>query len=194
MHYLVYNLRTVHTDLLSPASLDPQEQAAYARRGSRYLLIRTLLKRELARLSGEPAEDIRFTYSESGKPEYAAQPFNLSHSGDLLCLAFHHRPIGVDIERMQPRPRLGSVARRIMSPAGYEDWLTRGSAAEEFYACWCAAEAMAKLCGGSVWQAQQRPFLYRAGHIVPLFEGAPLVELFEPAPGYMGAVATPAEP
>lgn len=193
MHYLIYHLPTAHTRLLPPDALDPREQAAYARRGESYLLERTLLRRELARLTGEPAERIRFTYTEHGKPEYAPQPFNLSHSGELLCLAFHHRPIGVDIEKMQPRAHLAALAQRIMCSEQHTAWQQRGCSTQEFYACWCAAEALAKLHGGSVWHAQSAPFLYTAGRIEPLFERAPMVELFSPAEGYMGAVAVAAE-
>lgn len=189
MHYLVYNLNTATAELLSPAELDEREQAAYARRGERYLRMRSLLKRELARLTGAPASAIRFTYTPNGKPEWKQQPFNLSHSGDMLCLAFHHRSIGVDIERIQPRPRLVAIARRMMCQEQYEAWQSRNCPIDEFYACWCAAEAITKQSGSSVWQAQKRPFIYRDGRIEPLYDGAPVVELIYPAEGYAGAIA-----
>ena len=189
MHYLIYHLPGLQAPLLSPAALDATERAAYARRGERYLLMRSLLKHELARHSHERAEDIRFTYGAHGKPTYAPQPFNMSHSGDLLCLALHHREVGVDIERVRVRRHMATIAERIMCPEQLAVWLQRGSSLEEFYDCWCAAEALAKHSGQSVWQAQQKPFLWRAGSISPLYEAAPCVELFEPAPGYRGAVA-----
>lgn len=189
MHYLVYNLSRVQLPLLQPEQLDPTERAAYARRGLPYLTERTLLRRELARLSGIPAAEIRFSYGELGKPEFAAQPFNLSHSGELLCLAFHHSSVGVDLEQLRPRPQLPALAQRIMCPEQLEAWRSRGCEVEEFYACWCAAEALVKLSGSSIWQARAQPFVYREGRICPRFEDAPEIRLFEPAPGYAGAVA-----
>lgn len=189
MHYLIYHLSRVQAELLPPEALDAAERAAYARRGERYLLVRSLLKRELARHSGEAAECIRFRYGENGKPHYAPQPFNMSHSGDLLCLALHHREVGVDIERVRARKHLAELAARILCPQQLAAWQARGCALEEFFDCWCAAEALAKHCGDSIWHALRRPFLWHSGGITPLGEGAPVVELFTPAPGYRGAVA-----
>lgn len=190
MHYLLYDLQRPAPSLLSPADLDPREQAAYAARGERYLHIRSLLKQELQRLIGIPAAEIRFAYSEHGKPLLDAQPFSLSHSGDLLCLAFHHCRCGVDIERVRPRARMAAIAARTMCAEQYAAWRARGADEQEFYACWCAAEAIVKLYGSAVWQARRYPFLYRSGSIEPLGEDTPQVELFCPAEGYMGAVAT----
>lgn len=189
MHYLIYHLPTASTELLPPETLDPAERATYARQGERYLLIRSLLKRELARHSGEAAESIRFCYGEHGKPLYAPQPFNMSHSGELLCLALHHSAVGVDIERVRPRKNLAATAESIMCPQQLAAWQQRACPAEEFFDCWCAAEALTKYSGCAIWSALQRPFLWRPGGITPLYEGAPCVELFEPAPGYSGAVA-----
>lgn len=194
MHYLIYDLRSTEAPLLTPADLDTREQAALAARGERYLLMRSLLKHELQRLTGIPAREIRFSYSEQGKPDLPEQPFSISHSGDILCTAFHHRQIGVDVERIRKRAKPDSVAARIMCPVQYDAWRARGSDLREFYACWCAAEAIIKLEGGAIWQAQRYPFLYHTGgSIEALFDNAPVIELFEPAEGYMGALAIPAE-
>ena len=83
-------------------------------------------------------------------------------------------------------PRL---AERIMCPEQLSRWQQRHCPVGEFFACWCAAEALAKQCAGSIWQARQRPFLWHTHGIEPLYPDAPTVELFEPAPGYCGAVA-----
>lgn len=191
MHYLVYNLSQAQTELLPEHGLDATERAAYARRGARYLLERSLLKNELARLCKRPAADIRFTYSDNGKPLFPEAPFNLSHSGDLLCIAFHSGAVGVDIEQERPRLRPDELARRIMCPEQFAAWQERQSPLGEFYDCWCAAEALAKHCGDSIWQARQRPFLRQASGILPLYEGAPRIELFSPhaSAAYHGAIA-----
>lgn len=190
MHYLIYHLPGLKAPLLPPEALDATERTAYARRGEPYLLMRSLLKHELARHSGEAPESIHFSYGAHGKPLYPPQPFNMSHSGELLCIALHHSEIGVDIERMRPRKHMPAMAERIMCPGQLAAWQERGCGVEEFFDCWCAAEALAKQCGGSLWHAQQRPFMWHpGGSICPLYDDAPRVELFEPAPGYRGAVA-----
>ena len=189
MHYLVYSLEKLPAAAAADAALlDERERAEHARRGARYLAERMLLRRELSRLSGVPVEEIRFTYSANGKPEFAPQPFNISHSRDCLCLAFHHGAVGVDVEFMRPR-NFAQIAPRIMAPQQLEGFLARRCPMEEFYACWCAAEALVKLAGDTVWHAAERyPFTYRDGKITPLSAPETAVELFSPMPGYMGAV------
>lgn len=189
MHYLIYHADSPCPPLLKPDELDAVEQEAFSRRGESYLRIRSILKRELARLSGVPAESIRFTYTAHGKPIFDSQPFNMSHSGDLLCLAFHHRDIGVDIEKVRERPGMKTTARRFMCDEQLHAWHERGCPAEDFFACWCAAEAIVKRYGASIWHAPQYPFLYKNGCILPQFPQAPEIKLFTPAPGYQGAVA-----
>ena len=190
MHYLVYSLDALPAaDAADAVLLDEVEREAYAHRGAAYLAERMLLRRELSRQCGVPVQDVRFTYNANGKPEFAPQPFSLSHSGNCLCLAFHHRAVGVDVERVRPR-NFARLAPHFMAEAQLQAFLERGCPMDEFYACWCAAEALVKCAGGAIWQARKDlPFRYESAGIVPLFTPAPAVELFTPAPGYMGAVA-----
>ncbi len=190
MDYLIYNLAEAALHAQADASLLSQEERATAeKRGPRYLLTRCLLRRELARRLDTHPQDIRLRYGEHGKPECEGIEFNLSHSGDCLAIAFDAFPIGIDVELVRPRPRLNALAARIMSPEQYADFCARGCPAEEFYACWCAAEALVKQAGESVWQARTHPFRYEHGRIRLLTEDASAIRLFSPAPGYRGAVA-----
>lgn len=150
---------------------------------------RALLRQELHQRLRIPAADIRFTRNEHGKPEVEGQHFNISHSGDCLCMAFHHLPVGVDVERIRPRANMPKLARQFMGEEQAAAFMERGCPEEEFYACWCTAEALVKCAGISIWQAKQYPFLYHHGKIQPLFENAPEILLFTPQPGYCGAVA-----
>lgn len=189
MHYLLYNMTETKVQLLRPEELDATEQTAYAKRGELFLKERSILRHELARHTGIPAAQVQLIYSAYGKPECEQQPFNLSHSGDLLCIAFHHKSVGVDIERIRPRRHMREIAQRIMSAAQWEAWQARGCKQYEFYVCWCASEALVKWCGKSVLRAREIPFLYVDGRIELCSPCAPVVDLFEAAPGYVGAVA-----
>ncbi len=190
MCILTFHLPSVRVPLLEVRELDGIERAMYAHRGAPFLLERSILRRELSIRTGIPAAEVRLDYSPQGKPICHEQPFNLSHSGDILCIAFHHADVGVDIEFMRPRRHLVGIARRVMCPEQLDAWCSHGCPVEEFYSCWCAAEALAKLRGSSILRAREQPFLLNTSGIVPRFDNAPTVELFSPASGYAGAVAT----
>lgn len=189
MDYLVYNIAELPADTAEPAVLSPDEQETAVRRGAHYATIRTLLRRELSRRTNIAPQNIAFTYNRYGKPEFPSQPFNLSHSGNCLCLAFHESAIGVDVERMRPRHHLESLATRFMCPEQLQAFTARGCPEAEFYACWCAAEAIVKQIGDTMWNARAYPFLHRNGRIECLFAPSPQVLIFTPMPGYCGAVA-----
>lgn len=187
MDYLVYRLSEM-TGIRLPSVLDEQEEAAAAGRGSLFRITRTLLKTELSRRFGVAAQDIHFTYGAHGKPHFGQQGFNISHSEDCLCLAFHHAEIGVDVEKIRPRP-MPALAKRFMADQQLDSFLRRDCPTDDFFFCWCAAEALVKYVGDSIWNAKAYPFLYEAGNIRTLFANAPQVQLFRPMPGYCGALA-----
>ncbi len=192
MDYLIYNLGDPHLSPLADATLLSEEERRTAkRRGSRYLLTRCLLRRELARrLKAEP-QDLCFRIGERGKPVCEGSPihFNISHSGDCFAMAFDASPIGIDVERERPRRHMEALAARLMCPEQLAAFRSRGCPQEEFYNCWCAAEAIVKQAGGSIWQAKDTPFQYEHGRI-QLPQGSALsVRLFIPMPGYRGAIA-----
>lgn len=187
MDYLLFRLPELPEG--APALLDEAERETYAARGDRFLRVRSQLKRELARRTGTDAAAIRFTYSPAGKPLFAPQPFNISHSGELLCMAFHGGAVGVDIQRHRPVAHLRGVAERILGEEQLAALELFGFPPQEFFDCWCTAEALVKWAGDSIFNARRYPFIYDEGRIRPLFEGAPRVQLFRPAEGYSGAVA-----
>lgn len=188
MDYQVYHLTGMQTAPADIALLDEHERDVFSRRGDSYLLIRSLLKREIARRLGISPEEVTLEISKHGKPTHPHCHFNISHSGDYLCMAFHHSDIGVDIERVRTRP-FARVAPRFMAPEQLQAFCDRGCHETEFFACWCTAEALVKQAGATIWQAREFPFLFDQGRIIPLFGNAPIVHLFTPAPGYCGAVA-----
>lgn len=187
MDYLLFRLDTLPKG--DASLLDAAEHEAWRARGDLYLAVRSLLKTELALRCGCAAQEITFHYSEAGKPLFEAQPFNISHSGDWLCMAFHGSAVGVDIQQHRPLTRLRAVAERILSEEQLAALELFGYPPQEFFDCWCAAEALVKWAGDSIFNARRYPFIYDSGTIRPLFENAPRVQLFRPAEGYSGAVA-----
>lgn len=191
MDYLLYNLDTLQPSPEDVYLLDAHELKQYAKRGEKYLLTRSFLKKELARRSGVQAQDIRFAYNEYGKPIWAKQHFNISHSENWLCLAFHHKDIGVDIQKMRSLRNMQALASRIMSPQQIECFQAAGSKPEDFFYCWCIAEALVKLHGSTIWNACNYPFIYTRERVFLADELANIsIQLFSPAAGFCGAIAT----
>ena len=188
MDFLVYKISELPTELALVDILPEQERAESLRRKGHYAATRVLLRQEISRRTHTIAKEIEISYGEHGKPECSLQPFNISHYGDCLCLAFHHKAIGVDVEYMKER-NFAALASRFMPPEQLAAFMGRQCPLHEFYACWCAAEAIIKHAGDTIWHAPGYPFLYQQGRIKCLFENAPVVELFTPMPGYCGAVA-----
>lgn len=188
MDYLVYQISELPPADCFAGVLSDDELELALSRGGDYARIRGVLRQELARRCHCAAHEIVFSYGSRGKPACACQHFNISHSGDCLCLAFHHADIGVDIEQIKPR-NFDSLAERFMAPEQLAQFRQRGCRSEEFYACWCAAEALVKRAGDTMWHAHAYPFIYQCGRIHCLFEQAPTITLFTPMPGYQGAVA-----
>lgn len=191
MDYLCYKLSELPPGTADLSQLPVEEQELCTRRGRAYLLTRCLLRQELARRLNTAPQSIKLEYSQHGKPGLPGHPlhFNLSHSADLLCLAFHHAPVGIDVQELRPRTVSERLAERIMCPKQLKKWQQRGKSPEEFFTCWCIAEALVKHAASTIWQAKDYPFLIHESHVQTLYENAPTLRVFHPAPGYLGAVA-----
>jgi 4'-phosphopantetheinyl transferase len=134
---------------------------------------RTLLGRGVLRLvlgawlDRDPAA-LRFAAGPHGKPQLLdpgpstpqgnPPEFNISHSGDLILLAFHAAaPVGVDVERQQPDLDWRPIARRCLAPAQVESLLAlpQAEAASAFVESWCDLEAGLKARGVGLAQASE---------------------------------------
>jgi 4'-phosphopantetheinyl transferase len=115
--------------------------------------LRTLLSRYL----GCDPKDVRFAYSNYGKPRLADElggtdlRFNLTHSHGLALLAVTQgRDIGVDVERLRDLERDGEpLAERFFSPreAAVLRSLAPEMRREAFFHCWTRKEAYIKANG-----------------------------------------------
>ncbi|MDD4914728.1 MAG: 4'-phosphopantetheinyl transferase superfamily protein [Methylococcales bacterium] len=118
----------------------------------RYIAVRGMLRNTLGHyLAADPA-GLRFNRNPHGKPELIGQPlhFNLSHSGDWLAIAVSDLArIGVDIERVRPRPGLEAIAERCFSRQEFAIWqsLPEPRRQQLFYQLWTKKEAFVKAVG-----------------------------------------------
>lgn len=123
---------------------------------------------------------------------------NWSHSGDSLLIALTARGrVGVDLERLRPRPRALAVSDRYFT-APETAWLNvQPDPDHAFLRLWCLKEAVLKAHGhGLSFGLHRLRFEERDGRLLLVDSdpalGAPsqwrLQEL-APAPGYVGALA-----
>jgi 4'-phosphopantetheinyl transferase len=198
-------------DALS-AVLSSEERARAERpfhqRGRRYAVVaRGFLRRVLAGYLGTAAEKLALVYGEHGKPaldevaRLADVRFNLSHSGDIAILAVARgRDLGADVERLRPVPEHARIAARFFSrvenAALGSQWAT--DPVRGFFTCWTRKEAYIKaighglshpLDGFDVSIAPDEPARLLRVERDPTEVTRWTFDTFEPAPGYLGAVA-----
>jgi 4'-phosphopantetheinyl transferase len=123
-----------------------------------FVAARCTLRRLLARYTGHPPENIRFRYSERGKPSLDSDTslrFNISHShGQALFALAYNIDIGVDIEQVRPmRPiAVEQLAQRFFAPAEYDAIVALPEAVRQdaFFDLWVRKEAYLKACGAGL--------------------------------------------
>lgn len=117
---------------------------------------RGALRAILSRYLGRRAQDVRFAYTNYGKPYLAGegdQPslrFNLAHSHGLALLAVTHgREIGVDLELIRDNLEGEQLAERFFSPREVDALRTLAPELrrEAFFHCWTRKEAYIKAIG-----------------------------------------------
>lgn len=139
--------------------LDPQERARAERfrfdeDRARFLGSHAALRRILALYEGCDPAEIRFCVGPHGRPELESSAgglrFNLSHSGELALVAVARGwQVGVDVERILPKPDLMQVARKFFSPSEVQalESVDAGRRLRALYACWTRKEAWLKAHG-----------------------------------------------
>lgn len=129
------------------------------------LLLQEVVKREF----GLKPEDILIGRGENGKPylkEYPEYKYNISHSGDMVMMAYSMQELGVDIEELRVKDM--KVARRCFTPceylyvlngssecdgavpAGFEVDALNIEVSRRFFEIWTLKEAYLKLTGKGI--------------------------------------------
>jgi 4'-phosphopantetheinyl transferase len=134
-------------------------------------------------------------------PPQAGFDCSWSHSGDGLLIALGEGvELGVDCERVRPRPRALDVAHRYFTAAEH-DWLAShavgGARDRAFLRLWCAKEAVLKAHGHGLSFGLEKLRFVESDTALVLAECDPglgaardwSLHEFEPAPGYVAALA-----
>jgi len=138
-------------------SVEEQEKAArFHRDADRFSSIaaRGALRILLSGYSGTPAAELKFSYSENGKPDVAGLlvDFNVSHSADWVVLAFgRNRNIGVDVEKIKTTADLLPIATRYFAPEEIALIENAADTPSLFFQIWARKEAYVKACGSTLF-------------------------------------------
>jgi 4'-phosphopantetheinyl transferase len=125
----------------------------FARDRDRYIVGRGLLRALLAERLGAQPRDLRFEYSQYGKPRLRSREaisFNVSHSANRALFAFGSgESIGVDIEVLDSKPSDELVARQFFSAVEVAEFLSLPAVVRPraFLTCWTRKEAYIKARG-----------------------------------------------
>lgn len=122
----------------------------YKEDGFRALLGSALVRHVLISRYGYEEKLIRFRYGRFGKPELETGTvfFNVSHSHSLVGAAFHHSPVGLDLEYIRKKP-LYHAAARILDEQEYAvfERLPYEQKADWFTGRWVRKESYLKFTG-----------------------------------------------
>ena len=174
----------------------------------RYTVGRGLLRTLLGRFLGSDPRGIAFDYGDRGKPRLARPPwdlrFNLSNSRNAVLIAVARGvELGADIEALRDLDDAAALVERFFHPAERQVFarLEAGDRIAGFYSGWTRKEAYVKARGDGL-------SLPTSAFQVDLSPGGPAALLrfdqepeevarwslaaFEPARGYLGALAVEA--
>jgi 4'-phosphopantetheinyl transferase len=161
---------------------------------ARYLAAHALVRLVLAAILDRPAAALGFDRTcrcgqQHGKPRLAgAGPeFSLTHAGDLVGVAVHAGPVGLDVEQVRELPHLPAMAAHVCSPG--ESAPDTGA----FFTLWTRKEALLKATGGGLATPMAAITLGPSGVAEWTGPGAPQGPVWlrdlRPGRGYRAAVA-----
>lgn len=148
---------SVFANCSSLLSEDEQQRASrfrFQRDVRRFVVARGSARSILSGYTRTPAHQLRFAYSEHGKPSLAQNEvdvrFNLSHAGDRALLGVTlGRDIGVDLEVIRHDVEHRKLAERFFSAQEHRQLslLSPPEGLRAFYRCWTSKEAFLKAQG-----------------------------------------------
>jgi len=145
---------TTLAKLLSPDERDRASRFRFEKDARRFTVARASLRAILSGYMLSSARDLRFVYSQHGKPALADSShdirFSVSHSGELALFAVARgRDVGVDVEIIREDVETNKLARRYFSVRERESLLLLPPQQRlaAFFRCWTCKEAFLKAQG-----------------------------------------------
>jgi 4'-phosphopantetheinyl transferase len=146
--------------LLSPEEVARADRYKVPQPRRHFIVCRATLRQLLASCLNCAAIEVEFDYGPHGKPALrrstatASQiEFSVSHSADQALIAIAlDRPIGVDIEQIDPAVRILKLATRFFSPREAAELidLPEGDQLAGFYRGWTSKESYLKATGSGL--------------------------------------------
>jgi 4'-phosphopantetheinyl transferase len=141
--------------VLADDEISRADRFHFAKDRNHYVVARGLLRKLLGGYAGVAASDLRFAYTEKGKPSLAEREaglinFNLAHSHGRAIYAFTvGRELGVDLEFMRTDFAGGKIAERFFSTAEIIALTAVPPELKQraFFDCWTRKEAYLKARG-----------------------------------------------
>ena len=111
-----------------------------------------LLEYAVSRLYRIGVPELLRSKGEHGKPYFCVHPeirFNISHSGNLVMCAVSDFEIGIDVQEKKCM-NTDRIAKKIMSPDEYENYLTSPGREDFFFRAWVMKESYVKWTGDGI--------------------------------------------
>jgi 4'-phosphopantetheinyl transferase len=142
------------SNLLSPEELDRASRFVFAKDRQLFMVAHALLRFGLSTVAG--AHRWAFAADSYGKPEldppWGDPPlrFNLSHTNGLAaCAISYGRPVGIDVEEINPRLDFQAIAKKALSTSEQRLLAATLPSTQSalFFRFWTLKEAMVKAIG-----------------------------------------------
>ncbi len=144
------------TAVLDEKELRRADQHRFAIDRLRFVTGRAVLRLALQNYGMGAAKEIRFSYSDQGKPLLVPEinpmrvQFNVSHSSDLVALGFAvNHCVGIDVEHHRAVPEILDIAERFFSVRERAELLSMPESERQlaFFKGWTRKEAVLKAIG-----------------------------------------------
>jgi 4'-phosphopantetheinyl transferase len=160
----------------------------------RSIVARAAARRFLSRHLGSDPAMLVIDEEEFGKPVLRGREieFNVSHSGDLIALAFANATaVGIDVERRRRLTDTLALARRYFSAEEVGIVERAADTDEAFFAIWTAKEAIVKASGKGIGTGDLRGFSvpFRDPQLRPVIDGWSVAAIDPNRDGYFAALA-----
>jgi 4'-phosphopantetheinyl transferase len=178
------------------ALLDAEERARVSRfrrevDAARYLAAHALARLALAGpLDVDPAALVFDRTCRCGRPHGKPRlvgpgpAFSLTHAGDLVGVAVHAAPVGLDVEQVRPLADLAAMAAHACAPG------ETVADADAFFRLWTRKEALLKSTGEGL-STPMSDIAIGPGGTVQRATGPLWLHDLSPAPGHPAALAGP---